>query len=294
LTPIPSIHRGPRTPLRTAGSALKEALGALLLWLLWQFPVYAFLQMPPRLAIVWLCGVAAFFLWCYAARAGWGSARRRATSRVRPVPAPAWRWIAVLAPVMSTAALSMWVVLSALGIAGHRTLPQQILDYADQPGGTLVLVLLLAGMAPLLEEFAFRGWLQRPLERRYGPARAIVVTALVFAVAHMSPGGIPIYAAGGAALGYVAWTTRSIWASVALHVAWNSGVLLFGGFFPGFDPAAHGPALALPGALAFAACAAVFAWVAPRLRAAGHAANGERSWHDVVRTPEGPGVRREG
>ncbi len=261
--------RSSRTPLRTAGGALKDAVIALLLWLLWQLPVYLFLEMPPRLAILWMVGVAAFFLWCYAARQGWGSARRCALSRVRPVPRPAWRWIAVLAPVMSTAALSMWVVLSALGIAGKRTLPQPILDYADQPGGTLVLVLLLAGMAPLLEEFAFRGWVQRPLERRYGPVPAIVVTSLVFAVAHMTPGGIPIYAAGGAALGYAVWATGSIWAGVALHVAWNSGVLLFGGFFPGFDPAARGPALALPAGLAFAACVGVFAWVAPRLRAAG-------------------------
>ena len=248
---------------------MKDVIVALLLWLVWQLPVYLFMEMPPRLAVVWMVSVAAFFVWCYAAPRGWGSARRRALSRVRPVPPRAWRWIGVLAPVMATAALSMWMVLSALRIAGERTLPRQILEYAERPGGTVVLVLLLAGMAPLLEEFAFRGWVQRPLERRYGPVAAIVVTALVFAAAHLAPGGIPIYAAGGAALGFAVWATGSIWAGVALHVAWNAGVLLFGGFFPGFDPAARGPALALPAGLAFAACVGVFAWVAPRLREAG-------------------------
>jgi membrane protease YdiL (CAAX protease family) len=169
---------------------------------------------------------------------------------------------------MSVGALSMWTVLSALGITGHRSLPDEIVRYAGQPGGGVVLVLLLAGVIPMLEEFAFRGWIQRPLERRFGPARAIAATALLFAVAHLEPRGIPIYAAGGAALGYAAWATGSIWSGVALHVAWNAGVLLFGGIFPGFDPAAHGRALALPAGLAFLACVGVFVWVAPRLRRA--------------------------
>lgn len=269
LSSVHRNHRPRKTPLRTAAGVLKEVGVALLIWLLWQFPVYGFLNMPPRLAIVWMCGVAAFFLWCYAAPGGWGSARRRATARVRPIPRAAWPWVALLAPVMSAAALSIWMVLSSLGIAGERTLPDRILEYGDQPGGTLVLVLLLAGMAPLLEEFAFRGWVQRPLERRFGAAWAIGSTALLFAAAHLSPGGIPIYAAGGAALGFAVWATGSIWSGVALHMAWNAGVLLFGGFFPGFDPAARGPALALPAGLAFAACVGVFAWIAPRLRAAG-------------------------
>jgi len=269
---LSSVHRrnpAPRTPLREAARALKIGAVALLPWLLWQLPVYAFLDMPPRLAVVWLVAIAAFFLWCYAAPYGWGSARWRATSRARPVPWRAWPWLALLAPVMSTAALSMWMVLSALGLIGERALPKPILDYGEQPGGNVVLVLLIAGLVPMLEEFAFRGWLQRPLERRYGPARAMVATALVFAVAHLEPRGIPIYATGGLALGYVAWATGSIWSSVALHVAWNAGVLLFGGFFPGFDPAAHGRALALPAGLAFLACVGVFERVSRPLRRAG-------------------------
>ncbi|HET7462083.1 MAG TPA: type II CAAX endopeptidase family protein [Longimicrobium sp.] len=269
MSPVHPTHPAPRTSLGEAVRALKIAARALLPWLLWQLPVYAFLDLPPRLAVVWLIGIAAFFLWCYAAPYGWGSARWRATSRARPVPGRAWPWLALLAPVMSTAALAMWMVLSALGIVGERSLPAPILEYGERPGGAVVLVLLIAGLVPMLEEFAFRGWLQRPLERRYGPGRAIACTALVFAVAHLEPRGIPIYAAGGLALGYAAWATGSIWSSVALHVAWNAGVLLFGGFFPGFDPAAHGRALALPAGVAFLACVGVFAWAAPRLRRAG-------------------------
>lgn len=274
LSHASGIERRRHRPLLAAGGALREVGVAALLWLLWQLPIYAFLQMPPRLAVVWLWSVAGFFVWCYAAPYGWGTPRRRAVSRARPVPGAAWPWIALLAPVMAIAALSMWMVLSALGVAGERSLPPEIVAYGDRPGGVVVLVILLAGMAPLLEEFAFRGWIQRPLERRFGPARAIGVTAIVFAVAHLEPRGIPIYAAGGAALGYAVWATRSVWTGVALHVGWNAGVLLFGGIFTGFDPAAHGKRLAVPAGLAFAACVGVFVWVAPRLRAAGRPRHG--------------------
>src|SRR6185312_4097031 len=108
-----------------------------------------------------------------------------------------------------------------------------------------------------------------PLERRLGPGWAIAITALVFALAHLQPGGIAIRAAGGAALGYAVWTTRSIWAGVILHVAWNTGVLLFGMVFPHFEPADGGARLAVASAAVFTACTLAFVWGGRRLRAAG-------------------------
>jgi membrane protease YdiL (CAAX protease family) len=141
-------------------------------------------------------------------------------------------------------------------------------EYGELPGGALVLVTLIVAIAPLIEEFAFRGWMQRPLERRLGPGRAIAATALVFALAHLQPGGIPIRLAGGAALGYAVWATGSIWAGVALHVGWNSGVLLFGVLFSGYDPAAGSRWMAVPAAAVLVACVVAFAWGGRRLRTA--------------------------
>jgi membrane protease YdiL (CAAX protease family) len=264
----PAPHRQ-HDPFGKAFGALKEVVLALVLWFLWQLPVYAFLQMPPRLSLVWLISLGGFFAWCYAAPNGWGSARGRANTRVRPVPRKAWPWLAVLAPVMAVGAIAMWMVITSLQLARDTPLPQPVEDYGKLPGGTLVLVVLIAALAPMIEEFSFRGWVQRPLERRYGPAKAIAVTSFIFALAHFEPGGIPIRAAGGAALGYAVWATGSIWSGVALHMTWNAGVLLFGGLFPHFDPSARGRVLAIPAGLVFLACAAVYVWVAPRLRAAG-------------------------
>ena len=249
-----------------------QVAAGLALWLVWQFPVYGFLRMPPRLAFLWFGAIAAFFLWCHAARDGWGSARGRATARVRPIPRGAIGWRVLLAPVMAAGALAMWMIVTSLGWARDTPLPEVLQEYGDQRGGDAVLLVLIVGMAPLLEEFGFRGWVQRPLERRLGPAPAIGITALLFAAAHLEPGGAPIRIFGGMALGYAVWATRSIWAGVALHVAWNTGVLLFGAVFPTFDPAARGPWLALPAFAVFLASAAVYALIAPRLRASRRAA----------------------
>lgn len=125
------------------------------------------------------------------------------------------------------------------------------------------------GTAPLLEELAFRGWVQRPLERRFGAWPAILFTAFLFALAHMQPDAIPIRLAGGLALGYVTYATRSLWAGVVLHVAWNLGVVVVTGVFDRyFHPEGAGWPVALPAVLAFAACATVFAWASARLRIA--------------------------
>jgi membrane protease YdiL (CAAX protease family) len=268
-TPRPDriASRGRPVPRHVAG-VLRDVGIAAVLFFLWEVAATAFLAMPPRLAMLWLTAVAVMFLWCYAAPQGWSTPRGRATSRVRGIPPGARGWLVLLAPAVAAGALALWMVLTSLHLARDQQLPPQILEYGDRPGGAFVLLVLIAGLAPLLEEFAFRGWIQRPLERRFGAAWAIGVTAVLFALAHFEPGGIPIRVAGGVALGYAVWATGSIWAGVVLHMAWNLGVLLFGGAFPGFDPATGGTRIALPAGLVFLASAAVFAWAAPRLRAA--------------------------
>jgi membrane protease YdiL (CAAX protease family) len=80
-------------------------------------------------------------------------------------------------------------------------------------------------IAPLLEEFLFRGVLQRTLERRWRDWRAIVVATFVFALVHWHPGfmpALPLYLFLGLAFGYAAYATRTIWAGVILHAANNA------------------------------------------------------------------------
>ena len=75
--------------------------------------------------------------------------------------------------------------------------------------------------APVLEETVFRAWIQRPAERRWGPAVAITSSAVLFALVHLDSALVPFYFIDGVIIGVTVWLTRSLWAGVVLHAAHN-------------------------------------------------------------------------
>jgi membrane protease YdiL (CAAX protease family) len=116
------------------------------------------------------------------------------------------------------------------------SLPQQrIPDLSNVPAFTVWSLLLMAApVAGVIEEAAFRGYMQGPLERRYGLVTAILVTGTMFAVAHLDFTLIlwPYYLAVAAIYGTVTSLTDSIWPAVVLHTSGNiysnSALLLHG------------------------------------------------------------------
>ena len=92
----------------------------------------------------------------------------------------------------------MWALLAgglgivslvlALRLANRLVvLPQQQLpDLSHVPKLTVIALLLMAApVAGIVEEAAFRGYMQGPLERRYGLIVAILITGTMFAVVHL-------------------------------------------------------------------------------------------------------------
>src|SRR5262245_10413912 len=64
---------------------------------------------------------------------------------------------------------------------------------AGMPFVTLFLLLVMASVvAGVVEETAFRGYMQLPIERRHGPVAAILLNGVVFGFAHMAhhPAGV--------------------------------------------------------------------------------------------------------
>ena len=94
--------------------------------------------------------------------------------------------------------------------------------------GFLLLFLAVVIIAPLGEELIFRGFLQQILEQHWRDiTKAVLVTALLFAMIHMNPYWfIQIYILG-ILLGFLAWKTKSVFPPLVLHSINNAMALLF-------------------------------------------------------------------
>jgi membrane protease YdiL (CAAX protease family) len=83
---------------------------------------------------------------------------------------------------------------------------------------------LLAGavlIAPICEELFFRGFVLPGLLHELSPFWAVIVSAALFAIAHVDPSSfLPLFVIG-LALGFVRLRSGSTWASISLHVLNN-------------------------------------------------------------------------
>jgi len=172
---------------------------------------------------------------------------------MRPIPLPAW---AVAAAALAFAAfkLSFDTLLIALLPAGGGN---PVGDWLRGGHGWSAVIAGLVLVGPFVEEVGFRGWIQGDLHRRFSPAAAVGVGAVVFAAFHGSLRGLPSLLMGGLVLGYAFYATRSLWMSVLLHVTSNTVAASMETDLPfGVRAAA---VLLLP-------AAAVLAWLALRFR----------------------------
>lgn len=257
-------HDRRSTPAHRTGITLAAVSSGLLTWLVWYIPLALLFQLSPALAIGGMAVLTALFLRVYAFP-GRRGARARARSRVRGV-GRAWPWVVLTMPAMAALSLGLWSALLALGMATEVEFSDEVQKFLARPGGEVAFYMLAVAVAPLLEEFGFRGWVQRPLERRWGAQPAIAVTAVLFALAHMQPQAVPVRLAAGLVLGHAVYATRSIWAGVALHVSWNAGVLALSTALPDFDPTGKGWQWAAPAA-ALAVLSLVWcAWTVRRMQ----------------------------
>lgn len=104
---------------------------------------------------------------------------------------------------------------------------QRDLDPSQFPQITVLLwVVMSAIVAGVVEETAFRGYLQRPIERRHGPVVAILVTGVLFGFGHFGHPEVgmkllPYYVAVAAVYGSLAYFTESTLPSMTLHAGGN-------------------------------------------------------------------------
>lgn len=91
---------------------------------------------------------------------------------------------------------------------------------------TACLVGITGVLAPLLEETVFRGFFMTSLTKWVPTPVAVVISAAVFALAHLTPGEFPQLFVLGTALGFSYAQTHNLLTPITIHSFWNSGVIL--------------------------------------------------------------------
>ncbi|MBE9034729.1 CPBP family intramembrane glutamic endopeptidase [aff. Roholtiella sp. LEGE 12411] len=129
------------------------------------------------------------------------------------------------------AAIPIVVVVSLInqqlwqGQGGSNPLLQLALESQDSVAlGIFFFTAAIA--APFFEELLFRGFLLPSLTRYLPVWGAILVSSLLFAIAHLSLSEILPLTALGIVLGIVYTRSRNLFAPMLLHSLWNSGTLL--------------------------------------------------------------------
>ena len=129
----------------------------------------------------------------------------------------------LLGPLLGAAsgrfALALVPLLPAL-----ETTPEPDLSTGEQ----VAVVFTMAVLAPLVEEYFFRGWLQRAIEADLPEARkhwGFVLGAVAFALSHLGTYGVPQLILGLFAGGLFRYC-GGLWPSILAHAAHNATVLL--------------------------------------------------------------------
>ncbi|BAY74136.1 abortive infection protein [Nostoc linckia NIES-25] len=129
------------------------------------------------------------------------------------------------------AALPIVVIVSLInqqlwqGQGGSNPLLQLALESQDTVAlGMFFFTAAIA--APFFEELLFRGFLLPSLTRYLPVWGSIIVSSLLFAIAHLSLSEILPLTALGIVLGVVYTRSRNLLAPILLHSLWNSGTLL--------------------------------------------------------------------
>ena len=107
-------------------------------------------------------------------------------------------------------------------------------DLSFIPGLALkwLAVVVSAASAGICEETGFRGYMQAPMEKRYGAPVAIFVSSLFFTAQHLSkgwatPGMIPIVFGAGVPLGLVAWSSGSLIPGMVGYILMDVGLFAY-------------------------------------------------------------------
>jgi len=197
--------------------------------------IFAFLPLPKVLALPF---AYSFHVWVgirLLLRAE-GTTLRQAWKRMTPGPTPrALGWAVAFLGIAVISVILLGLLLQPLmrqADPPQRELLNLVAGHTNA-FATLLLFATIAGLAPLFEEWLFRGtllpWLGHRFSQRWargGWLLAVVFSGLMFGAMHLQPAALPSLCTLGMVLGWAFLRTGNLWTTVAMHACWNGGVFV--------------------------------------------------------------------
>jgi len=138
----------------------------------------------------------------------------------------AFLWAALSVFLMFAVSITIGFLLTKMGVAGKDQGNLQDLEKYFSP----VTLLILLAIQPTTEEIFFRGFLLDKIRSFGGDYMAIVLTGLLFGLAHLSYGKISpaiVITPVGFILAYIVIKTKSLYSAIFAHTAFNLIVFIF-------------------------------------------------------------------
>jgi membrane protease YdiL (CAAX protease family) len=220
----------PRLPI-----TLKAIVGGLLVGMiaanLW--PVLLMKLGAPVAAAIEVAFLAVYFWWFTGAAPGPWRASRRDLGRGSSLSAAQWGW-GLLAAVCLAATVHAAIVLLFRIIPFPAEAFHKGYDFSFIPTRQLqwLACVVSALSAGVCEEMGFRGYMQRPIENRHGPAIAILISASLFMLLHLNKSWslmamTPIVFGAGVLFGVLARASGTLVFNMLGHWLMDIGMFAF-------------------------------------------------------------------
>ena len=131
-------------------------------------------------------------------------------------------WLMVTPVVMLTG----WLLVRLVGDPGGSNPLLELVLGSRDPLALGLLAFTAVVLAPLFEETIFRGALLPVLATKLGPLPGVLLSGLLFAMAHISVGELAPLTVLGVGLGLVRLRSGRLWPSVLMHGLWNAVTFL--------------------------------------------------------------------
>src|SRR3989344_3073232 len=225
----------------TTGDAIFALLSELLLAALliiitnnvlevyWQLSFFDFVKGNPwAVFLVFLIQNIILFLsfWFFCLRPYRPSADLLGLRRVKPAIAAALIIAVFLINFVITALYNSFSAQYQVDLPGFGIQEPHLPVFGVNVTGMVLLAIVAIAIAPIIEEVFFRGFLQQAFTKRFGLNQGVLLTSLIFAIAHFEfQVIIPIFILS-VLLGWMFIRAHSIWPAIIFHAINNSLALL--------------------------------------------------------------------